>query len=87
MASVAITQVYLMQATAPNTGTPINSYWNANSTAEMNIDPAQITAVSYVWDPVANNFIPGIIQIYLFGIVTPIYSTNSYASVVAYMNP
>jgi hypothetical protein len=53
----------------------------------MNIDPAQITAVSYVWDSVANNFIPGIIQIYLFGIITPIYSTNSYASVVAYMNP
>jgi hypothetical protein len=86
MATITITQVYLEQATAPN-GPPINQYWNTNSAGEMSIDSTKITAVSYVWDTLGKTFIPGIIQIYLNGILQPIYSTNSYASIVAYMNP
>lgn len=86
MASITITQVHLMQAKAPNTGQILNLYWNATSSAEMSIDPTKIVAVSYVWDNSVDRFIPGVIQIYLFGLGS-IYSSDSYESIVAYMNP
>jgi hypothetical protein len=86
MASITITQVHLMQAKAPNTGQILNLYWNTTSTAEMSIDPTKIVGVSYVWDNLVDVFIPGIIQIYIFGLGS-VYSTNSYESIVAYMNP
>lgn len=85
MASVTITQVNLQQVSGP-TGQPLNLYWNVLSSANMDIDPTKIVGVSYVWDPYAKVFVAGLVQIYLFGQAV-IYSSDSYESIVAYMNP
>jgi hypothetical protein len=86
MASVTITQIQLEIATVPNSPAPLNLYWNSSSAAQISIDPTKIIAVGYVWDPTGKVYIPGIIQIYLSGPFN-IYSTASYESIVAYMNP
>lgn len=86
MASVTITQVQLIQATSPS-GNPSSLYWNTDSSSPMDIDPEQILGVSYVWDSIGKTYIAGLIQIYLTGVIQTIYSSDSYESVVAYMNP
>lgn len=85
MATVTITQVQLAKATEPN-GQVTNYYWNSNFVSPMSIDPTRISAVGFVWDSIAEVFIPGIIQIYIQGIGT-ILSTNTYESIVLLLNP
>lgn len=86
MASVTITQVQL-QSQTPTDATPTSLYWSTNTEIEMSINPNNIAAVGYVFDVALKTYVAGIIQIYLIGSMLPIYSTNSYASIVAYMNP
>jgi hypothetical protein len=85
MATVTITQVQLAKATEPN-GQVTNYYWNSDFVSPMSIDPTRISAVGFVWDSIAEVFIPGIIQIYIQGIGT-ILSTNTYESIVLLLNP
>ncbi len=85
MANVTITQVQLTAETN-NSNTPVNYYYSLASESNMYIDAINILSVGYVWDTVANAYISGIVQIYIAGIPTPIYSTNTYASIVTYMN-
>ena len=85
MASVTITQVQLLTGITNNS--PSSLYWNTNTEKEMSIDPLSIVAVGYVFDTFQKNYIPGIVQIFFSGIMAPIYSSNSYESIVAYMNP
>lgn len=85
MASITITQVQLETSTIA--GTPSSQYWTTNTEIDMSINPNNIIAVGYVFDTFQKHYISGIVQIYLFGIILPIYSSNSYASIVAYMNP
>jgi hypothetical protein len=84
MASVTLTQIQLRQGTSPN-GQPLNLYWNVDSSAPISVDPTKIIAVAYAWDPIANTYIPGAIQV--FSGNGFFYSSDSYASVVDYMNP
>jgi len=85
MATVTITQVQLAKATEPN-GQVTNYYWNSDFVSPMSIDPTRISAVGFVWDSIAEVFIPGIIQIYIQGFGT-ILSTNTYESIVLLLNP
>jgi len=85
MASITITQVQLQ--TRLTNGLPSGQYWTTYTEKEASINPDNIIAVAYVYDIYLNHYIPGIIQIFLFGVVAPIYSSDSYASIVAYMNP
>ena len=85
MASVTITQVQLQ--TEITAGVPSSQYWNTNTAIEMSINPDNIIGVGYVFDIYKQRYIAGLVQIYVFGIIMPIYSSNSYASIVAYMNP
>jgi hypothetical protein len=85
MATVTITQVQLAKATEPD-GRVTNYYWNTDFISPMSIDPTRISAVGFVWDSIAEVFIPGIIQIYIQGIGT-ILSTNTYESIVLLLNP
>jgi len=85
MASITITQVQLQ--TKITNGIASSQYWTTNTAIEASINPDNIIAVAYVYDIYLNHYIPGIIQIFLFGVVAPIYSSDSYASIVAYMNP
>jgi|APGre2960657404_1045060.scaffolds.fasta_scaffold44950_4 hypothetical protein len=85
MASITITQVQL--ETGTSAGVPSSQYWSPNTGIEMSINPDNIIAVGYVFDTFQKHYISGIIQIFLFGIAFPIYSSDSYASIVAYMNP
>ena len=85
MASITITQVQLQ--TKVENGLPTGQYWSPLSEKEASINPDNIVAVAYVYDIYLNHYIPGIIQIILAGALGPIYSSDSYASIVAYMNP
>lgn len=85
MASITITQVQLQTKFENNV--PTNQYWTAFTEKEASINPDNIVAVAYVFDIYLNHYIPGIIQIILSGVAAPIYSSDSYASIVAYMNP
>lgn len=85
MASVTITQVQL-QTTIIN-GIASSQYWSPNTQIEISINPNNIIAVGYVFDIYQNHYIPGLVQIYILGSTLPIYSSDSYASIVAYMNP
>ena len=85
MASITITQVQLQ--TKVENGLPTNQYWTPFTEKEASINPDNIVAVTYVFDIYANHYIPGIIQILLSGFPLPVYSSDSYASIVAYMNP
>lgn len=85
MANVTITQVQLIAETN-NSNIPVNYYYSLASASNMYIDAINILSVGYVWDPVAHVYISGIVQMYIAGIPTPIYSTNTYASIVTYMN-
>jgi hypothetical protein len=85
MASITITQVQLQ--TKFENGLPTNQYWTPFTEKEASINPDNIVAVAYVYDIYLNHYIPGIIQIILAGALGPIYSSDSYASIVAYMNP
>jgi len=87
MASVTITQVQLQNQPGNIPGVQTSLYWSTSTEKEMSINPINILAVGYVWDAVANNYVLGLIQLYLLGYQTPIYSSDSYASIVAYMNP
>jgi pyridoxine/pyridoxamine 5'-phosphate oxidase len=86
MASITITQVQLMQSIDPM-GVPTGFYWSSDSAALMDINANQIAGVSYVWDNIANVYVSGIVQIYLTAIFQNIYSSNSYESIISYMNP
>jgi hypothetical protein len=85
MASIIITQVQLK--TKVEKGLPTGQYWTPLTEKEASINPDNIIAVAYVYDIYLNHYIPGIIQIFLSGAILPIYSSDSYASIVAYMNP
>lgn len=85
MASITITQVQL--ETETSAGVPSSQYWSSNTGIEMSINPDNIIAVGYVFDIYQKHYIPGLVQIYILGVMLPIYSSNSYASIVAYMNP
>lgn len=85
MASITITQVQLQTKFTSNI--PTSQYWTSVTKKEASIDPDSIIAVAYVYDIYLNQYIPGIIQILLSGFPLPIYSSDSYASIVAYMNP
>lgn len=85
MASITITQVQLQTGTTA--GTPSSQYWSPNSAKEMSINPDNIIAVGYVFDIYQKIYIPGLIQIFLSGVMATIYSSDSYESIVAYMNP
>jgi len=85
MASITITQVQLQ--TRLTNGLPSGQYWTTYTEKEASINPDNIVAVGYVFDIYLNHYIPGIIQIILSGVGAPIYSSDSYASIVAYMNP
>jgi hypothetical protein len=85
MASITITQVQLQ--TKVENGLPTGQYWTSLTEKEASINPDNIVAVAYVFDIYANHYIPGIIQILLSGFPLPVYSSDSYASIVAYMNP
>jgi hypothetical protein len=87
MASVTITQVQLQKQPGNNPAIPTSLYWSTTTEKQMSINPINILAVGYVWDVAENNYVPGLIQIFLLGYQTPIYSSNSYASIVAFMNP
>jgi hypothetical protein len=87
MASVTITQVQLQQQPGNSPGVPTSLYWSTDTQKPMSINPINIVAVGYVWDAVENDYVPGLVQIFLLGSVTVIYSSNSYASIVAFMNP
>lgn len=85
MASITVTQVQLQ--TGYTSGVISSQYWSPNTEIEISINPDNIIGVGYVFDTFQKLYIPGIIQIFLFGIAFPIYSTDSYESIVAYMNP
>lgn len=85
MASITITQVQL--ETSIIAGTPSSQYWTPNTEIDMSINPNNIIAVGYVFDTFQKRYISGLIQIYILGITFPIYSSDSYASIEAYMNP
>ncbi len=81
MASITITQVQLQ--TKFENGLPTNQYWTPFTEKEATINPDNIAGVAYVFDIYLNHYIPGIIQIFLSGVAVPVYSSDSYASVVA----
>ena len=85
MASITITQVQLQ--TGYTSGVPTSQYWRPTTEIEMSINPDNIIGVGHVYDILNNSYIAGIIQVYIFGVLTPIYSSDSYESIVAYMNP
>lgn len=85
MASITITQVQLQ--TTYTSGIPSAQYWSTNTQIEISIVQDNIIGVGYVFDTFKNQYIPGLIQVFLFGIAFPIYSSDSYESIVAYMNP
>jgi hypothetical protein len=85
MACITITQVQLQIGVTA--GVPSSQYWTPDSESEMSINPDNIIGVGYVFDVYQKTYIAGIIQIYLFGVALPIYSSDSYESIVAYMNP
>jgi hypothetical protein len=83
MASVTITQVQLQ--TRIENGIPTGQYWTAFTEKDASINPDNIVAVTYVFDTYLNHYIPGIIQIFISGVIGPIYSSDSYSSIVALM--
>ena len=85
MASITITQVQLLTGTTNNL--PSSLYWNTTTETEMSINPDNIIGVGYVFDIYQKKYIPGLVQIYILGVMLPIYSSDTYASIVAYMNP
>lgn len=86
MASVTITQVQLQQE-IDSSRQSTSLYWSTSTRKEMSINPDNIIGVIYVFDPFQKRYVSGIIQILLSGTVFPIYSTDSYESIVAHMNP
>lgn len=85
MASITITQVQLLTGITNNV--PSSLYWNTTTEIEISINPDNIIGVGYVFDSYQKVYVPGLVQIYILGITFPIYSSDSYASIVAYMNP
>ena len=85
MASITLTQIQLIQAKGP-TGAPAGLYWNTDSDSPIDIDPTKIISVAYAWDVSTSLYGPGAIQVSLSNAFA-FFTSDSYASVVAYMNP
>jgi hypothetical protein len=85
MASVTFTQIQLIQSKS-STGLPAGLYWNTDSASPIDIDPTKIVGVGYAWDATTSKYIPGAIQVFLINAIS-FFSSDSYESVVEYMNP
>ncbi len=85
MASVTLTQIQLIQSKGP-TGAPAGLYWNTDTDSPIDVDPTKIISVAYAWDVSTSKYVSGAIQVSLANGFA-FFSSDSYESVVAYMNP
>tara|TARA_R110000782_G_scaffold153783_1_gene246208 strand:- start:184 stop:438 length:255 start_codon:yes stop_codon:yes gene_type:complete len=82
MASIQLTQVYLIQ-TAPPT-LPATMYVVEGSESFVAINPVALNAVGQMYQQ--NGSIMDVRQVYITGSMLPIYVTDSYATVKAYID-
>ncbi len=82
MASIQLTQVYLTQ-TAPPTNPP-TMYMVEGSESLIAINPTSLSGVGTAYQ--SNGTIIDVRQVYVAGSMQPIYVTDSYATVKAYID-
>jgi hypothetical protein len=79
MASIQLTQVNLVAANPPSVYIKVD-----NSESLLAINPASIAAVGPAYNP--DGTIIDVRQVYITGSMLPIYVTDSYATVKAYID-
>lgn len=82
MASIQLTQVYLTQTTPPTN--PPTMYMVEGSESFIAINPTSLSGVGTTYQ--SNGTIIDVRQVYVAGSMLPIYVTDSYATIKAYID-
>ena len=84
---VELTQVQLARETGvAGINGSIGNHWVQGSEKSLSVNQTNIIGVGYFWDDVKEEYINGIVLVYLSPpVISPIVVTDSYATIAGYI--